>query len=104
MPDRWAEAIPNPLAVAVVAPSLRVVLPVIPSRNPAVGVSPALVVLVLEAVVVPNPAGSPSDPASAPRLDPDNSSIGNKRSRRPDRYAESDNRRWLGRLELWPAT
>jgi hypothetical protein len=60
-------AIPNlPAAGVVVVPSLRVVLPVVPSPEPAAGVSPVLVVLLLGAALVPNPAGSPSDPASAP--------------------------------------
>jgi hypothetical protein len=58
-------AIPN-LPAAGVVPSLRVVLPVVPSPEPAAGVSPVLVVLRLGAALVPNPAGSPSDPASAP--------------------------------------
>ena len=69
--DRWTTgrlvgAIPNLPAAGVVVPSLRVVLPVVPSPEPAAGVSPALVVLLLGAALVPNPAGSPSDPASAP--------------------------------------
>jgi hypothetical protein len=49
-----------------VIPSLRVVLPVVPSPEPAAGVSPALVVLLLGAAVVPTPVGLPSDPALAP--------------------------------------
>jgi hypothetical protein len=75
MTGRLAGAIPNPSAAAAVAPSLRVVLPVIPSPDPVVAASRALAVLLLAAAVVPNPPGSPSDPASAPRIpEPDNSS------------------------------
>jgi hypothetical protein len=76
MTGRLVGAIPNPPAAAgVMAPSLRVVLPVIPSSDPAVGASPALAVLPLGVALVPNPAGSPSDPASAPRIpEPDKSS------------------------------
>jgi hypothetical protein len=67
MTGRLVGAIPNlPAAGVVVVPSLLAVLPVLPSPEPAAGVSPALVVLLLEAALVPNPAGSPSDPASAP--------------------------------------
>jgi hypothetical protein len=66
MTGRMVGAIPNPPAAGVVVPSLRVVLPVAPSPEPPAGVSPALVVLRLGAALVPNPAGSPSDPTSAP--------------------------------------
>jgi hypothetical protein len=66
MTGRLVGAIPNLPAAGVVVPSLRVVLLVVPSPDPAAGVSPALVVLLLGAALVRTPAGSPSDPASAP--------------------------------------
>jgi hypothetical protein len=66
MTGRVVGAISNLSAAGVVVPSLLVVLPVVPSPEPAAGVSPALVVVVLGAALVPNPAGSPSDPALAP--------------------------------------
>ena len=65
---RLAGAIPSLSAAGAVAPSLRVTLPVVPSPDPAVEAFPALAVLLLGAAVVPNPAGSPSDPVSAPAL------------------------------------
>jgi hypothetical protein len=66
MTGRLVGANPNLPAAGVVVPSLRVVLPVVPSPESPAGVSPALVVLVLGAALVPTPVGSPSDPASAP--------------------------------------
>jgi hypothetical protein len=66
MTGRLVGAISNLPAAGVVIPSLRVVLPVVPSPEPAAGVSPALVVLLLGAAVVPTPVGLPSDPALAP--------------------------------------
>jgi hypothetical protein len=57
MTGRLVGAIPNLPAAGVVVPSLRVVLPVAPSPDPAAGVPPALVVLLLGAAGGPHPCG-----------------------------------------------
>jgi hypothetical protein len=54
MLGRMVGAIPN-LPAAGVVPSLRVVLPVLPSPERAAGVSPALAVLLLGVGVAPSP-------------------------------------------------
>jgi hypothetical protein len=54
MLGRVVGAIPN-LPAAGVVPSLRVVLPVLPSPERAAGVSPALAVLLLGVGVAPSP-------------------------------------------------
>ena len=60
--DRWMTgrlvgAIPNLPAAGVVAPSLRVVLWVIPSPDPVLGAFPLLAVLLLGVAVVPSLEG-----------------------------------------------
>ena len=60
--DRWmmgrvVGAIPNLPAAGMVVASLRVVLLVVPSPEPAAGASPALAVLVLGVAVAPSLEG-----------------------------------------------
>ncbi len=65
MTDLLAGAIPTPPTCCGGGSQPWVVPPVLPSPEPAVGAS-LWRFLLLGGVVVPNPEGSPSDPASAP--------------------------------------
>jgi hypothetical protein len=96
MMDRLVGAIPNPPEAVAAAPSLPAVLLVVPSLDPTVGTFPLLAV-VLGGGGGPQPSGLTHRSGMAPRSpNPDNSSVRYKRSRRPDRYADSDRRPWAG--------